>query len=63
MNQELNFEGTVAIAEIQQAWVHCCQRLRSELGEDIFTSWFGRMELDIVKDATAYIIWTKSTRR
>ena len=55
MNQELNFEGTVAIAEIQQAWVHCCQRLRSELGEDIFTSWFGRMELDIVKDATAYI--------
>ena len=54
-NNEMNFEGTVANADIQQAWVHCCQRLRSELGEDIFTSWFGRMELDIVKDATAYI--------
>ena len=55
LKQELNFEGTLAIAEIQQAWTHSCQRLRSELGEDIFSSWFGRMELDIIKDSVAYI--------
>ncbi len=30
----------------QERWQRVKNRLRSELGEDVFTSWFGRMELD-----------------
>lgn len=37
------------------AWTNACKRLRSELGEDIFTSWFGRMELDDIKGSKAFI--------
>ncbi len=42
-------------SDMRAAWVSTCKRLRSELGEDIFTSWFGRMELESVKDRKAYI--------
>jgi internalin A len=31
---------------IERAWHRVQGRLRAELGEDVFTSWFGRMELD-----------------
>src|ERR1700735_4229943 len=30
----------------QERWQRVKNRLRSELGEDVFTSWFARMELD-----------------
>ncbi len=30
----------------QERWQRVKNRLRSELGDDVFTSWFGRMELD-----------------
>jgi chromosomal replication initiator protein len=30
----------------QERWRRVKDRLRSELGDDVFTSWFGRMELD-----------------
>ena len=32
----------------QERWDKVKQRLRAELGEDVFTSWFARMELDAV---------------
>jgi chromosomal replication initiator protein len=32
----------------QERWQRVKNRLRSELGEDVFTSWFARMELDAV---------------
>lgn len=32
-----------------------CRRLRAELGDDVFSSWFGRLELDELSDATAYL--------
>jgi len=32
----------------QERWRRVRDRLRSELGDDVFTSWFGRMELDAV---------------
>jgi chromosomal replication initiator protein len=32
----------------QERWRRVKDQLRSELGEDVFTSWFGRMELDAV---------------
>jgi chromosomal replication initiator protein len=36
---------TVAI-EIRQRWDRVMQRLRAELGEDLYTSWFARMEIE-----------------
>ena len=35
------------------AWQRACRRLRSELGEDVFTSWFARLELDQIEGALA----------
>ena len=34
----------------QDRWRRVKERLRSELGDDVFTSWFGRMELEAVDD-------------
>jgi chromosomal replication initiator protein len=31
---------------VQEHWRQVKERLRAELGEDVFSSWFGRMELD-----------------
>ncbi|MGO4570622.1 chromosomal replication initiator protein DnaA [Microvirga sp. 2TAF3] len=36
-------------------WMRVKRRLRAELGEDIFASWFGRLELDTVIDRCAYL--------
>jgi chromosomal replication initiator protein len=36
-----------------EAWKRTCRRLRAELGEDIFTSWFARLELHEVSAGTA----------
>lgn len=38
-----------------ECWRRTCRRLRAELGEDIFNSWFGRIELDAVRDGVAYL--------
>jgi chromosomal replication initiator protein len=35
------------------AWKRCVSRLRAELGEDVYSSWFGRLELDSVVDGVA----------
>jgi chromosomal replication initiator protein len=35
------------------AWRRCCVRLRAELGEDIFNSWFGRLEIESVSNNVA----------
>jgi chromosomal replication initiator protein len=37
----------------QERWQRVKNRLRSELGEDVFTSWFARMELDAVDKGAA----------
>jgi chromosomal replication initiator protein len=36
-------------------WARVKRRLRAELGEDIFASWFGRLELDSVIEGCAYL--------
>lgn len=36
-------------------WARVKRRLRAELGEDIFASWFGRLELDAVVEGCAYL--------
>ena len=37
----------------EESWKRCGSRLRAELGEDIFTSWFGRLELEAVANGQA----------
>ncbi len=38
-----------------EAWARICRRLRAELGEDVFTSWFGRLELDRLAEPIAFL--------
>jgi chromosomal replication initiator protein len=38
-----------------EAWMRICRRLRLELGEDVFTSWFGCLELDRLSGDDAYL--------
>jgi chromosomal replication initiator protein len=35
-----------ALATLKQQWQRIQQRLRSELGDDLFNSWFGRMDVE-----------------
>ncbi len=37
------------------AWPRICRRLRAELGEDVYSSWFGRLELDGISGPSAYL--------
>ena len=39
--------------DAQSAWRRCCVRLRTELGEDIFNSWFGGLEIEAVASGVA----------
>jgi chromosomal replication initiator protein len=39
----------------EEAWANISRRLRAELGEARFTSWFARLELDELCDSTAYL--------
>ena len=45
--------GAPEAPSLGQSWRRCCDRLRAELGEDIFNSWFGRVELESVAGAQA----------
>ena len=46
-------QGTQGAPAYVEAWKRACTRLRAELGEDIFTSWFARLELHDVSAGTA----------
>ena len=47
----------------QQRWQKVKEQLRSQLGEDVFSSWFGRMELDAVEnDAVRLSVPTRFLR-
>ncbi len=37
----------------EAAWRRCCARLRAELGDDIFNSWFGRLDIEAVANGVA----------
>lgn len=38
-----------------EAWMRFCRRLRTELGEDVFLSWFGCLELEALSGQDAYL--------
>jgi hypothetical protein len=42
-------------ASDDDAWSRICRRLRAELGDDIYSSWFGRLELDGIAGPNAYL--------
>ena len=50
--RQISEPGAVATGE---AWMRICRRLRLELGEDVFSSWFGCLELDALSDDAAYL--------
>ena len=39
--------------DVQAAWTRVKRRLRAELGEDVFASWFARLELEDVVNGVA----------
>ncbi len=45
---------------MEDMWIKCCHRLRSELGEEVFSSWFGSLKLESV--AAGRATFTISTR-
>jgi chromosomal replication initiator protein len=50
--RQISEPGAAATGE---AWMRICRRLRLELGEDVFSSWFGCLELDALSDDDAYL--------
>jgi len=40
---------------IGEVWSRVKRRLRAELGEDVFTSWFARLEIDRIEDGCAHL--------
>lgn len=46
-------QGPQVVPTYAEAWKRTCRRLRTELGEDIFTSWFARLELHDVNVGAA----------
>ncbi|MGH6818153.1 MAG: chromosomal replication initiator protein DnaA [Methylovirgula sp.] len=39
----------------EESWAAICRRLRAELGEAVFSSWFARLELDGLSDQVAHL--------
>jgi chromosomal replication initiator protein len=52
LRQQISGPGTAAAGE---AWMRICRRLRLELGDDVFSSWFGCLELDALSGEDAYL--------
>ena len=42
-------------ATTTDAWMRVYRRLRLELGEDVFSSWFGCLELDALSGEDAFL--------
>src|ERR1700722_7833102 len=57
---QTQFASSLPMRALEESWKRCCQRLRAELGEDIFTSWFGSLELESIVSGRA--IFSISTR-
>jgi len=54
LNEQHHMDNSSS-SHMNEAWPRICRRLRAELGEDVFTSWFGRLELDRLDATTAYL--------
>ncbi len=61
MNQSANLAAASAdlrvvptMRDLEDSWRRCCKRLRAELGEDVFSSWFGRLAIDSLEGGRAH---------
>jgi chromosomal replication initiator protein len=52
--QALPMQGSMQ-GSMTEAWDRVRRRLRAELGEDVFSSWFARVEIATVTDGVAYL--------
>jgi chromosomal replication initiator protein len=50
-----NTSGPVPHDSKEESWAAICRRLRAELGEAIFSSWFARLELESLSGDVAYL--------
>lgn len=48
--QVLQISGLAKENDLRAGWIRIAQRLRAELGDDLYTSWFGRMEPEALAD-------------
>ncbi|WP_294535600.1 chromosomal replication initiator protein DnaA [uncultured Rhodoblastus sp.] len=53
VHRELNTPEQVKIAP--EVWARFCARLRTEVGDAVYTSWFTRLELDRIDDGCAVL--------
>jgi chromosomal replication initiator protein len=47
-------DASASSTDIAEAWDRVRRRLRAELGEDVYSSWFGRLEIAEVVDTVAH---------
>jgi chromosomal replication initiator protein len=47
--------SSALVSDFAEAWDRVRRRLRAELGEDVFSSWFGRLDLVGVAEETAHL--------
>jgi chromosomal replication initiator protein len=52
-NSDLIDQGAPGVPPLAEAWRRCCARLRAEVGDDVFNSWFGRLTLESVASGQA----------
>ena len=52
-NSDLIDQGAPGVPPLAEAWRRCCARLRAEVGDDVFSSWFGRLTLESVVSGQA----------
>jgi chromosomal replication initiator protein len=46
---------TASVAGIKERWDRVRRRLRAELGEDVFSSWFARVEIGAIVEGVAHL--------
>ena len=47
--------SVASLPDMVDGWQRVCRRLRSELGEDVFSSWFARIELEQIAGGQALL--------
>jgi chromosomal replication initiator protein len=52
-NSDREERGGPGAPSLTEAWRHGCERLRAEVGDDVFNSWFGRLTLESVASGQA----------
>ncbi len=57
LNARIDERIAVALKDVKtdDFWDRICRRLRAELGEEVFASWFGRLELDGIVGGVAQL--------